>query len=338
MRLPDAGVACTACRARRSRHAVKGFKDMMRPLHFLLLCGVCAVWGLNFVVTKWIIVGDGDVAGYLGMGPIFAVAVRFSIAALLLSPLLRPLPRDLPAVLLLGLVFGAAHFGLMHLGLLTATSSSAAITIQLVAPFTTVLSVLLLGEKVGPPRVIGVTLAFLGVVLIAFDPHSTRFSLGVLLVAAAAGCGAWGSILVKQLEPIGALRMQAWMMLVSAPVLLILSALFETGQVEGLMSGDWRLVAAMAFVVGGVTLFAHTAYMWLLRRYEASFITPMTLMAPIWGVTFGVTLMDDPMSARFFVGAAIALLGVGIVAVRTGRRAASVSATPTELVTPPERP
>ena len=308
----------------------------MRLMHFLLMCAACATWGLNFVVTKWIIVGDGALAGYLGTPPMFAVAVRFTIAALILSPLLRPLPRDVPAVLFLGLVFGAAHFGFMHLGLVSATSSAAAITIQLVAPFTAILSVLLLGEKVGPPRIIGIVLAFLGVAVIAFDPGHTQLTLGLLLIAIAAGSAAWGSILVKQLEPMGALRMQAWLMLVSAPVLMILSALFETNQVEGLMSGGWRLAGAMVFVVGGVTIFAHTAYMWLLRRYEASFIAPMTLMGPVWGVIFGVALMGDPLTGRFLLGAALALMGVGIVAVRTGRRAAVMAGAPP--IDPPEDP
>jgi O-acetylserine/cysteine efflux transporter len=307
----------------------------MRPRDFALLFLTCVVWGLNFVITKWIVTGDGTETGFLGLPPLFAVALRFAIAMVALTPFLRPIPRDLPGVALLALVFGAAHFGLIHLGFVTATPSAGAIAIQLVVPFTAVLSVLLLREKIGPLRFAGIVLAVLGVALIAFDPGQLALSIGVLLIVGGAVCSAWGAIMVKQLEPIGALRLQAWIVLLSTPPLLLLSVVFETGQIEAVMSGGVRLVGALAFVAGLVTIFAHTAYMWLLRRYDASFLAPLTLMGPIWGVVFGITLAGDPVTARFFVGAGLTLAGVAMVMSRFGRRAAVLAgAPPTERAAP----
>jgi O-acetylserine/cysteine efflux transporter len=295
----------------------------MKPRDFALLFSICVVWGFNFIVTKWIVAGDGTGEGFPGLPPIFAVTLRFAIAALVLSPLLRPIPRDLPAVAFVGLVFGAAHFGLIHLGFVTAAPSVGAVTVQLVVPMTALLSVLLLRERVGPVRILGIALAFVGVAIIAFDPHQLALSVGVLFLACGAACGAWGSILVKQLGPVDALRLQAWVVLISTAPLALLSAATETGQLEAALSGGWKLLLALAFVVGLVTIFAHTSYMWLLRRYEASFLAPLTLMGPVWGVVFGVTLAGDPVSAQFFLGAALTLLGVGVVAARSGRPAAA---------------
>jgi len=292
----------------------------MRPRDFALLCAVCVVWGLNFVVSKWIVVGDGVPGGFSGLPPMFAVGIRFAIASVVLAPLLRPIPRDLPAIVGAAAVYGAAHFGLVHAGVLTASASAAAIVIQLGTPFTALLSVVMLGERIGWRRAVGIALAFSGVTLIAFEPDQLTLSIGLAFIAAGAFCGAWGSILVKRLAPIGAIRLQAWIVVCSTPMLLAGSLAAESGQLEGLASGGWRLAGAQAFVVVGVTLFAHTAYVWLLRRYEASFISPLTLMSPVWGVVFGVTLMGDAMSAKFFVGAALALAGVAVVAMRTGRR------------------
>jgi O-acetylserine/cysteine efflux transporter len=298
----------------------------MRPRDFILLCLICIVWGFNFVVTKWIVAGDG--AGFPGLPPLAAVALRFTLATVVLAPLLRPIPRNLPAVALIGLVFGAAHFGFIHAGFVTATPSAGAITIQLVVPFTAILSVLVLREQVGPARVAGIAFALLGVALIAFDPQQMALSIGILLIAMGAACGAWGTILVKQLAPMDAVRLQAWIVLVSAAPLLVLSAVFEDGQVEAVVAGGWRLALAMVFVVGLVTIFAHTGYVWLLKRYEASFIAPLTLMGPVWGVVFGITIAGDPVTARFLVGAAITLAGVGLVAAATGRRAAVIAGAP----------
>jgi O-acetylserine/cysteine efflux transporter len=298
----------------------------MRPRDFVLLCLICIVWGLNFVVTKWIVAGDG--ADFPGLPPLAAVALRFTLASVVLAPLLRPVPKNLPAVALIGLVFGAAHFGFIHAGFVTATPSAGAITIQLVVPFTAVLSVLMLRERVGPARIAGIVFAFLGVALIAFDPEQMALSIGILFIAMGAACGAWGTILVKQLAPMDAVRLQAWIVVVAAAPLLVLSAIFETGQVEAVMAGGWRLAVAMAFVVGLVTIFAHTGYVWLLKRYEASFIAPLTLMGPVWGVVFGITLAGDQVTARFLIGAAITLAGVAVVAAATGRRAAVLAGAP----------
>ncbi len=313
----------------------------MRPRDFALLFGVCIVWGLNFVVTKWIVTGD-PATGYLGLPPMFAMVLRFTLSCVLLAPFLRPIPKDLPAVALVALVFGAMHFGFIHLGMLTASPSAASIAIQLLVPFTAILSVLILKERIGPPRIIGIALAFAGVSLIAFDPHTLALSIGVAYVAAGAFCAALGSIMVKRLKPIGAINLQAWIVVLSTPMLLATSFAVEDGQIEGLLSGGWRLALAQVFVVGGVTIFAHTSYVWLLRRYEASFISPLTLMSPVWGVIFGVTLMGDPLTARFLIGAGLALAGVGVVAIRSGRRGnpppPAVDAAPTPVTVTPVAP
>jgi O-acetylserine/cysteine efflux transporter len=146
--------------------------------------------------------------------------------------------------------------------------------------------------------------------------------------------------MVKRLPPMRALNLQAWIVVLSMPMLLGASIAVEDGQIEALLSGGWRLALAQVFVVGGVTIFAHTSYVWLLRRYEASFISPLTLMSPVWGVIFGVTLMGDPITPRFLVGAGLALAGVAVVAIRSGRRSAvgapaAADAAPTPSV---ERP
>jgi O-acetylserine/cysteine efflux transporter len=42
----------------------------------------------------------------------------------------------------------------------------------------------------------------------------------------------------------------------------------------------------------------------------------LTLMAPIFGITFGVLVWGDVLGARFWVGGALTLMGVLIIALR----------------------
>ena len=60
----------------------------MRFSDFLLLSAVCFVWGLNLVVTKWVVTDAG-------VPPLFFAGIRFLGIALVLFWFLRPLPKNL---------------------------------------------------------------------------------------------------------------------------------------------------------------------------------------------------------------------------------------------------
>ena len=81
-----------------------GFRD------FLLLFIVCLVWGLNIVVTRWVVF---DAA----VPPIFFAAIRFLGVALLLIPFLRPIPKDIKSLFWISFFIGSGHFALLFLGL-----------------------------------------------------------------------------------------------------------------------------------------------------------------------------------------------------------------------------
>lgn len=293
---------------------------------FLLLSLMCLVWGLNFVVTKWVISGDPSGLGYGGAPPFFAASLRFALVAVALAPLLRTRPKNLLQVAGVGVLMGALHFSLIYVGVRFATSSTVAVAAQLVVPFATILSVVFLGERIGWRRGLGIVLALAGVALIAYRPDDFALTFGVAFVAGGAVSAAAGTVLMKRMEPVGPFTLQAWVGLISAGPLFALSLATETGQLAALGAGGWRLALAVAFIVGAVAIFGHATYYALLRRYDATLIAPLTLMAPVWGMVFGVMLMHDPLDWRLGAGAALALAGVGVIAARSGRRAAAIVA------------
>lgn len=297
----------------------------MSPRDFGYLCLVCLFWGLNFVVTKWVVSGDAG-GSYDGSPPFFAAAVRFCLIAIVLAPLLRPIPEKLVALLLTGVCMGALHFGLIFVGVQFAPPSTVAVAIQLIVPFTAVLSVFMLGETIDRSRAAGIGLAVFGVALIAYDPNNFSLTIGVLFVVGGALAGAVGTVMLKRLPAMGPFHAQAWIAVASAPPLILTTLMLETGQWGSLASGGWRLAAAFAFIVGAVAIFGHGTFYALLRRYDASLIAPLTLMAPVWGMVFGVVLMGDEITAPLLIGAMLALAGVGLLAVGTRQRASALAA------------
>ena len=71
-----------------------------------------------------------------------------------------------------------------------------------------------------------------------------------------------------------------------------------------------------AFVGVIVSVIAHTVYYHLIQKYEATLISPLTLMTPLATIGMGVLITKDYFDIRMAIGAALALLGVLIVAVR----------------------
>ncbi|NTS63685.1 EamA family transporter [Sphingomonas sp. HHU CXW] len=281
----------------------------MRARDFLILLLVCLAWGYSNVLSK-IVVGQWHVP------PLFFAAIRFAVVVLATLPWLWPMPRPRLRVATIGLLMGAGNFALLFIGLQTASPSSAAIVIQIGVPFTTLLSIVLLGERIHLRRGIGIALTLAGVVLVVWNPNGVALSAGLWFIVGAAFAGSLGAVMMKQVEDVAPLRFQAWVGLVSCLPLAIGSALFERGQWTSAIAIGWPFVAAVLFAALVVSVVAHTSYYALIRRYEANLLAPLTLMTPLATIAFGVALTGDHLDGRMIAGAALALLGVLVVAMR----------------------
>lgn len=276
---------------------------------FALLTLVCLVWALNTIISKYV-VSD------LAVPPLFYAALRFMIVLALVFPWLRPVPKPLWRIVAVGLLMGGGSFALVFLGLKNAAPSAVAVVSQLGVPMTTLLSMVMLGEKVRWRRGLGIALTFAGVVCVMWDPGGFHLTGGLAFIALSAFLGSLGAVMMKQVEGVKPLQFQAWVGLSSAPPLLAASLLWETGQAASVISAGWPFVGAVVFSALVVSVVGHTTYYGLIQRYEANLISPLTLMTPLATIALGVVLTNDPFDLRMGVGTAIALAGVLIIALR----------------------
>jgi O-acetylserine/cysteine efflux transporter len=281
----------------------------VKPSHFVLLALLCLMWGLNLVGTRWVVED-------LGVDPLFYAFLRFAAIALVLVPFLFPLPRPFGVIAIVALCIGGGNFALLFMALANAPASAVAVVGQLGLPITTLLSMAFLGEKVRWRRGIGMALAFIGVVILSWKPGEVEFTAGVLFVVASAIAGSIGAIVMKRMPPVPLLKLQAWVAVLSTPPLALLTAWFEQGQTVKAMAAGWPFVLALLFSVFLVTIFAHSAYYWLLQKYEVTLLAPLTLMTPVWAILFAVFLLGETLDPRLLLGGGIALFGVAIVAIR----------------------
>lgn len=276
---------------------------------FALLVLMCLVWATNTIVSKIVI-------AHWGVPPLFYAGARFLVVMLCTLPWLLPAPRPIWRMIVVCQLIGGANFALMFMALKTASPSAASIVIQLGVPMTTVLSMVMLGEKVRWRRGVGMALTLAGALTVMWRPEGMAMTVGLWLVAGAALAGALGAVMMKQMEGVRPMQFQAWVGFTSALPLLGFSAVTEHGQWTAALAAGWPFIAAVLYSAIVISVIAHTAYYGLIQKYEATLISPLTLLTPLFTIILGVLVTHDHFDGRMAIGAALALAGVLIVALR----------------------
>jgi len=276
---------------------------------------LCAIWGAQQVAIK---LAATDVV------PIMQVALRSGLSALLVAafsawrgerlsfrgPTLRP---GLAAGALFGAEFLFIAEGLRH------TSASHMAVFLYTAPIFTALGLQLLlpAERLRRYQWLGVGVAFGGIAL-AFTGGSPR---GGTTMEALWGdlCGilagaAWGAttVVIRTTALSEAPPTQTLLYQLAGGFALLLAAAFGSGQAGGI-SLTPVAVASLLFQGVVVSFASYLTWFWLLRRYLATRLSVFSFMTPIFGVTFGVLVLSDPITPSFAGGAALVLAGITVV-------------------------
>lgn len=274
--------------------------------HLLLALAVIAVWGTNFVVI-------GVALGR--MPPLTFATLRFVLAALPWLLFVRP-PRDVwPQMVGYGVVTGCGQFGLLYLAMRHDISPGlASLVIQAQVFFTVGLVALLLRERPARRQIAAMLLAAagLGITLLAADAAATP--LGLALTLGAAFSWAVSNLLVKSAGRIDALGFIVWASAFAALSLLVLTLLVEgsgtaLGAVVHATPGAWLAVLWQAL---GNTLFGYGAWGWLLARYPAGVVAPLTLLVPVFGMGTSAAVLAEPMPAWKMIAAVLVISGLCI--------------------------
>ena len=280
----------------------------LRTRDLALLVAICLIWAYNYVMVKRALVD---------FPPVFLTFLRFAALSVLLAPLMKLHRGQMGALAVAALLCGALNFALLFCGMaLTDNLAAVGIATQLGVPFSTLLSVALLGETVRWRRWAGVLLSFSGVLIMGFDPRVFHQGTALLLVTGSAFCSALGSIAIKRVRGIAPIELQAWFSMASWPALLVLTLLMETGQAHSVRAASLGSWGALAYIALCLSLIAHTGYYYLVQRYPVSSIAPLSVLSPIFTVVFSILFLGNQLTERLVIGGLTTLAGVVIVAMR----------------------
>ncbi len=291
---------------------------------FLVLLLVCTLWGLHFIVMKVTVSNTAP--------PLFYAAIRMTIVMVLLAPFLRIHRGQMKYVLGAALGFGALNYAFMFPALQFVTASAAAVMIELYVPFSILLSILFLGERIGARRVFGIAIAFAGAVIIATaKPDETagpQFLFGIGLMVCGAFSEAMGAFFVKKVSGVKPIELLAWCAVAGTAVLWPLTLALETNQMHAFAPQN-RINFALALLYSSllVSIVAHGSYYWLLQRLPLSVVAGTGLMTTLVAVTASALILREPMSLPFIIGGVMTLAGVTLILLRSKSKPAVIIET-----------
>ena len=280
----------------------------MTPKDLALGLLIIFAWGFNFVVIKW---------GLDDMSPMMLGGARFLILALVGSFFFKRPNTPLKWCVLYALSLNFGQFALLFSAMTFGMPAGlASLVLQSQAIFTLIFSVLLLKEYVRPYQIlaIGVASAGLGVIGAAGEDTSMTV-LGFALTLAAASSWALGNITTKAIIQKGydaSLSLIVWSCWI-APIPFFICAYFVDGPSSmwaDIIHIDFKTLATLAYLSVFATLGGYGLWSYLMSRYPAGTVAPLSLGVPVVGLTTSAIVLNEQISHQQWVGIAIVLVGL----------------------------
>ena len=283
-------------------------KDRLDAFGGAVLIGVTALLAFNQILIKLV---------NAGLQPVFFAGLRSALAVLFVWAWLvwrgRP-PRLSRAALGPGLLIGAvfaAEFLFLFLALDLTTVGRASVIMYSMPVWFAILAHFGLGERITPTKAAGLALAFAGcATAILTRPATGEASLVGDLCALGA---AWGWALTAYVARRPVMRAEGpelqlfWMVLVSAPILLLLAPLFGPLVRELQPLHLVGLVFQSSVVVAG----GFITWLWLMSVYPSATVASFSFLTPILALGMGALIFGESVTWAILLAAL--LVGAGIV-------------------------
>jgi drug/metabolite transporter (DMT)-like permease len=280
------------------------------------LVAVPAIWGGTFIAGRILALAMPAAVGSL-LRFVVAVAALLAAAWWIEGGLPRLTRRQLLGTVLLGAT-GIFAYNLFFLGALARLPASRTSLIIALNPVVTIAAAsLLLGERMSPRRWLGVAVALVGVWIVisrgdVLGSVAGAVGLGELLMFG--GVCSWAAYTLigrRVLAGLTPLAATTWAALWGV-ALLALAALPELRHVD---VTDLTLPVVLSVLYLGVlgTAVGFVWYYQAVQRLGASRTVIFNNLVPVFGATFGVLLLGEPLLPSMLVGGAIAVAGVMLV-------------------------
>jgi len=267
------------------------------------------IWGGTFMVVS---------LALRGYGPFTVACARTTLGALALFSLMIVLRRPFPswaalkATALIGPLNTAFPFALLAWGQQYVPSAFAGISMAVLPLLILPLAHFFSDEKMSLNKVFGMSLGFLGAVIL-IGPSALQIGqgmapLGQMACLGATLCYAVSSILTRRCPPIDSIALAAFTLIFGA-IWIIPAMLWIEGVPTPTDGNSTLAIIFLGFVPTALAAYLRVS---VVRTVGSIFMTNVNYQVPLWSVLFGTFILNETLELRFFLALACILIGLVI--------------------------
>ncbi|RZF23504.1 DMT family transporter [Paraburkholderia sp. UYCP14C] len=277
-------------------------------MNALELCVLAAIWGASFLFMRM---------GASEIGPVPLIALRVSIAAILLLPILRSkearqqFRQHIGPLFIIGVTNSALPFCLLAYATLYVTAGVDSILNATTPMWAAAIAYFWLGVPVRKMQRTGLVIGFLGVVVLAWEAMGSGVagSTGAVLAALLATISYGFAVNYSKRSLVGvkpfvsAFGTQLFASLVLAPFAYVFWPQHR------IPMSTWYSVLALGALCTAV---AYVLFFRLVANAGAPYAASVTFLIPVFGVIWGIIFLREPLTVWTIVGCSIVLLGTAL--------------------------
>jgi O-acetylserine/cysteine efflux transporter len=246
--------------------------------------------------------------------PILMASLRMGLVLIILIPFWRfkiPEKKYIKPLIAFSISMGVLVYVFMNLSLYYSTIISPIIVgSQLAIPFGILASAFMLGENISKKKWFFIFTAFIGVVIIFFDPQLNNNFVGLFFASLMALFFGLAQVYSRQLKNLDTSLLNASVGIFGFIILLIISYFVEGNTVLNLESinlDSWMLISYQAIIV---SLCAHLLMFYLYKFYTVGQIFPFYSLFPIFGIALTFLVFGEVPTTLFILGGIIVITSV----------------------------
>jgi len=271
---------------------------------------IIVVWGLNFVVIA---------IGLDGVPPLLMGGLRFLLVAMIGCWFVARPKVPLKWFIAYGLSLSFAQFALLFVAMAVGMPAGlASLVLQSQVLFTLIFAFWVLKEQISVSQIVAICIAGVGLLVIGMAKGDESMTMmGFAMTILAASCWAVGNLVTKTISKLGYkadVSLVIWSALFSCVPFFLLSFVVEGPDLilQSLQSFSVASFLSLLYLALVATIIGYSLWSYLLSRYQAGQVAPLTLGVPLIGLISASVFLDEHLSHQQFLGIGIVMLGLMI--------------------------
>ena len=246
--------------------------------------------------------------------PILMASLRMGLVFFILIPFWKfkiPEKKYIKSLIYFSISMGVLVYVFMNLSLYYSSVISPIILgSQLAIPFGILASAIMLNENISNKKWLLIFSAFVGILIIFFDPKLANNFLGLFFASLMALSFGLAQVYSRELRSLDTSLLNAFVGLFGFVILLIISSLIEGDAISNIKIinyDSWILISYQAILV---SLGAHLLMFYLYKFYTVGEIFPFYSLFPIFGIILTYVVFGEVPTILFILGGIIVITSV----------------------------